>query len=64
MAVPKRKTTPSRRGLRRSHNALSIIISSECTECGEMKLPHHMCLSCNFYKGRSIIIKENTMEDA
>jgi ribosomal protein L32 len=37
MAVPKRKTTPSRRGMRRSHDALNKSSMMECDNCGELK---------------------------
>ena len=49
MAVPKSKITKSRRGMRRSHDALKSINSTECPNCGELKLPHHVCASCGYY---------------
>jgi large subunit ribosomal protein L32 len=55
MAVPKRKTTPSRRGMRRAHDALTVTYSCECPSCGEKKLPHHVCEHCGHYRGRKII---------
>lgn len=55
MAVPKRKTSPSRRGMRRSHHALSLISTGECSNCGNQKLPHHVCDSCGFYNGKQIV---------
>jgi large subunit ribosomal protein L32 len=54
MAVPKRKTTPSRQGMRRSHHALTPVQSVECSNCGSPKLPHHLCRSCGHYKGRQV----------
>ena len=35
MAVPKKKVSPSRRGMRRSHEALSAPSYQECSNCGE-----------------------------
>ena len=32
MAVPKRKTSPSRRGMRRSHDALSVAAQAQLAE--------------------------------
>lgn len=55
MAVPKRKTTPSRRGMRRSHHALSATGHQECPNCGELKLPHHVCKACGFYDSKEIV---------
>lgn len=55
MAVPKRKTTPSKRGMRRSHDALKVEAHQECPNCGELKRPHHMCGSCGYYNGREVL---------
>ncbi len=59
MAVPKRKTSKSKRNMRRSHDALTIPTLSTCPECGEMKRSHVVCPHCGMYKGRQVIeIKE------
>ncbi len=55
MAVPKRKTSPSRRGMRRSHEALRIEAFNECGNCGELKRPHHVCPQCGHYDGREVV---------
>jgi large subunit ribosomal protein L32 len=55
MAVPKKKTSKSRRDMRRSHHSLSPVLSSECPNCGERKLPHHICGKCGHYRGREVI---------
>jgi large subunit ribosomal protein L32 len=55
MAVPKKKTSPSRRNMRRSHHALKGVKPIECSNCGERKLPHHVCKSCGTYDGREVI---------
>ena len=55
MAVPKRKTTPSRRGMRRSHDALKVEAFHECPNCGELKRPHNLCPACGHYNGREIV---------
>ena len=49
MAVPKRKTSPSRRGMRRSHDALTVAAYHE------LKRPHNLCGACGHYNGREII---------
>jgi len=61
MAVPKRKTSKARRDKRRSAvSRLTAPAFSTCSNCGELKLPHRVCGSCGFYKGREIIAqKEN-----
>ena len=57
MAVPKRKTTPSRRGKRRSHHSMYKANPMECPNCGEFKLSHHICASCGYYNKKEIINK-------
>ena len=56
MAVPKSKITRSRRGMRRSHDALVAANPNECTNCGELKRPHHVCASCGHYDDREVIV--------
>ena len=58
MAVPKRKTSPSKRNMRRSHHALSPVNFQECSNCGELKLPHNLCSACGHYNGREIVSTE------
>jgi large subunit ribosomal protein L32 len=55
MAVPKRKKSPSRRNMRRSHDRLSPAAHIECPQCGEQKRPHHVCPSCGYYRGREAV---------
>ncbi len=55
MAVPKRKTTPSRRGMLRSHDALTPAAFHACPNCGELKRPHNLCTACGHYNGREVI---------
>jgi large subunit ribosomal protein L32 len=57
MAVPKKKVSPSRRNMRRSHDALAAASYSECPNCGELKRPHHICGACGYYDGREVVAK-------
>jgi len=57
MAVPKKKTTKSKRNMRRASNgtySLTIpnIVTDETT--GEYKLSHHISVD-GYYKGRKVI---------
>ena len=54
MAVPKSKITRSRRGMRRSHDALKGTNVVECPNCGEQKITHHVCKACGYYKNLEI----------
>lgn len=55
MAVPKRKTSPSRRQMRRTHHALTSKNLSVCQNCGESKLPHHVCPHCGTYNKKQVL---------
>ena len=55
MANPKRRTSKRRRDQRRSHDALPLIASSACPNCGSARLPHHVCGDCGWYNGKQVI---------
>jgi large subunit ribosomal protein L32 len=59
MAVPKRKTSPSKRNMRRSHHALSPAAYAECVNCGELTRPHHVCSACGHYDGREVVAAQD-----
>ena len=59
MAVPKKKTSKSRRDQRRSHHGLCKINLAIDKESGEYRLPHHMDLKSGKYKGKSILILDS-----
>jgi large subunit ribosomal protein L32 len=55
VAVPKRKTSPSRRGMRRSADALKKPAYVEDKDSGELRRPHHIDLKTGKYKGRQVL---------
>ncbi len=55
MPVPKRKTSPMKRGFRRSHDALENPTYVEDKESGELRRPHHIDLKSGKYRGREIL---------
>ena len=60
MAVPKRKTSKSKRNMRRSHDSLKQINIIEDKESGEPRISHRIDLSTGTYNGRQILIKKET----
>jgi len=55
MAVQKSKVTPSRRGMRRSHDALTNTnVIAEDEGSGELRRRHHVGAD-GFYKGKKVI---------
>ena len=55
MAVPKRKTTKSRAGKRRSHIHFKTKNVMEDKKSGEYRLSHHLDLKNGTYKGRQVL---------
>ena len=55
MAVPKRKTKPSKRGMRRSHDKLAGASYIEDKDSGELRRPHHIDLKTGKYRGRQVL---------
>jgi len=57
VAVPKKRVSVSRKGLRRAgqHHKLYRKFPMSCTNCSDYTLPHHVCPSCGFYKGKQVM---------
>ena len=55
MAVPKKKTSKSKRDMRRSHHALTAKNWVEDSNTGEAVLRHHVDLKTGMYKGRQVL---------
>ncbi|EPR28072.1 LSU ribosomal protein L32P [Geobacillus sp. WSUCF1] len=57
MAVPFRRTSKTRKRLRRTHFKLQVPGMVQCPNCGEWKLAHRVCKACGTYKGRDVVNK-------
>ncbi len=55
MAVPKRKVSPSRRNMRRSHDSLGTNQHVEDKDTGELRRSHHIDLKTGTYRGRQVL---------
>jgi len=56
VAVPKQKTSKSKRNMRRSHHALSVNHAVEtCAQCAEPKLMHRACMKCGYFRGQNVM---------
>ena len=55
MAGPKRKTSPMKRGFRRSADALAAPSYVEDKDSGELRRPHHVDLKTGMYNGRQVL---------
>jgi len=58
VAVPKRKTSKSKRDKRRTHDRLKILNITECPRCHSKKISHRVCGNCGYYSENEIITFE------
>lgn len=56
MAVPKRRTSVSRKNKRRSHDAISVVATSNCSNCGATRRPHRVCDECGYYGDKQVAV--------
>ena len=55
MQAPKRKTSKSKRNMRRSHHALVAGTMHSCPNCGAPLKSHSVCKECGQYRGKQIL---------
>ncbi len=71
MAVPKKKTSITKKKLRHASWQSKILkkLSKKatyvkCDNCGETKLAHRVCTSCGFYAGKQVMqVKSKSKEE-
>nr|YP_007890771.1 ribosomal protein L32 [Seculamonas ecuadoriensis]AGH24466.1 ribosomal protein L32 [Seculamonas ecuadoriensis] len=59
MAVPKKKVSHSRKRIRNSAKKLSEVHYIVCPNCSFLKLKHHVCKACGYFKDGLIYSKGN-----
>jgi large subunit ribosomal protein L32 len=55
MAVPRKKMTRSRIGMRRSGQKMQTVTWIEDKKSGELRRPHHVDLKTGMYRGRQVL---------
>lgn len=56
MATPKQKPSRNRTNRRKAKFYSAIKVNtSTCSNCGEPKLPHRVCLSCGYYGNKQVL---------
>lgn len=55
MGVPKRRSSKARMRTRKAANRFRAPQLGKCPQCGAHVLPHRVCPSCGYYKGRQVI---------
>lgn len=63
MAVPFRRTSKTRKRMRRSHMALSAKGLVKCPNCGALIKSHNICPKCGFYGGKQVVAKKSAAEE-
>tara|TARA_Y100000590_G_C15222361_1_gene826716 strand:+ start:184 stop:387 length:204 start_codon:yes stop_codon:yes gene_type:complete len=63
MAVPKRKTSKSKRNMRRSHDKINQVNVILDKDSGEARLSHQIDLSTGVYNGKQILIKKEKKQE-
>ena len=64
MAVPFRRTSKTKKRMRRTHlkkTAPGLVL---CPNCGEAIKPHRVCTKCGYYKNKEVVsVKTNETEE-
>lgn len=55
MPNPKHRHSKTRRDKRRTHDKLSEVALSTCSNCGSTHKLHNVCPSCGYYRGRQVL---------
>ena len=58
MAVPKRKTSKSKKRSRKAQNLKKPVYKASLSASGDPDLPHRVCPSTGIYKGRQVVSVE------
>lgn len=62
MAVQKSRVSPSRRGMRRAHDALTAKQLATDPTSGETHLRHHITVD-GYYRGKQVIVPKTKVVD-
>ena len=62
MAVPFRRTSKTKKRMRRTHLKKSVGTLTTCPKCGATLRPHRACTKCGYYKGEEVIKVDNVEE--
>ncbi len=54
-ALPKQRISRAHQGNRRRHHFIPPLNLVACSNCRELKRPHHVCPNCGQYRGRQVI---------
>lgn len=55
MAVPFRRTSKTKKAMRRTHLKKDAPALTTCSKCGNTLKPHRACTKCGYYAGKEVI---------
>jgi len=55
MAVPFRRTSKTKKNMRRTHLKKEVGAITTCTKCGAAIRPHRACTKCGNYKNENVL---------
>lgn len=58
MAVPFRRTSKTKKRMRRHHLKKEVGSLTTCPNCKATIRPHRMCTKCGYYKGKEVIASQ------
>ena len=61
-AVPFRRTSKTKKRMRRTHLKKEVGALVLCPKCGAAIQPHRACTRCGYYKGKNVLNKEEATE--
>ena len=62
MAVPFRRTSKTKKRMRRTHLKKEASTITTCKNCGASIKPHRMCTKCGYYKGKEVVAETKEAE--
>lgn len=62
MAVPKKKTSKRRTGMRTNAKKVTPIFLSKCPKCGEPKKSHVACSFCGYYGDKKVLNVQSKLD--
>ena len=63
MAVPFRRTSKTKKRMRRTHLKKTVPGLTTCPNCGAALKPHRVCTECGYYKNKEVIATSETNEE-
>src|SRR3990172_5256452 len=60
---PKRRHSRQRKGKRRASISFAIPNAVLCPNCNSMMIPHSVCRTCGFYRGKEVLNLSKTVKN-